>query len=58
MTFATVRKTDGGRREENKTLKTEEKNATASILSPSDMFIYQVTASKTVTFFITPRLAA
>ena len=52
MTFATVRKTDGGRREENKTLWKQNENAIATILGPSDVFIYHVLASKTVSFFI------
>ena len=53
MTFAIVRKTDGGRREENKNaLKTENENAIATILGPSDVFQYHVIASKTVSLFI------
>lgn len=40
MIFVIVRKIDGGRREENKILKIEEKNVIVSILSFFDMFIY------------------
>jgi hypothetical protein len=53
MTFATVRKTDGRRREKIKLSENWEWNATADIMGPSDMFLYQVIASKTVAFFLT-----